>query len=285
MSWYLWLSISVILISFATLLQRVVSRDSKLSPSSLSILTLWLISIGMWAITAVRGFQFSLSELPILGVLLSTVLYSAGNILKFAALREVTAAHFTVVYASRAIWTAIIAILFVDGSFSLLQLLGVLVLAVAIITVTHDGEKFAFDAGFTYTILAGFAVGTAFGNDANILQDGLDIITYSTLLTTAVALTMSLARPRAILPAYKSLADRRFFRQMIGLSGFYVFAPVTFMYAIQVESNSAVVVALNQTQTILIVIGAAVFLRERERIGQKMLGAALSFVGVLLVIS
>jgi uncharacterized membrane protein len=64
---------------------------------------------------------------------------------------------------------------------------------------------------------------------------------------------------------------------------FYTVAVLTVYGAYQIGRNAAQISSLTQTSTILIVILAAVFLNEKDRLPRKFIAAVLSIIGVVLL--
>lgn len=60
---------------------------------------------------------------------------------------------------------------------------------------------------------------------------------------------------------------------------------VTIFMAFQKGKELSVLASLNQIITILLVLGAALLLKERRYFTRRMVAAVISFIGVLLIIN
>ncbi len=70
----------------------------------------------------------------------------------------------------------------------------------------------------------------------------------------------------------------------LGILGvFYAVSAITIFLAYQVGRNAAQIAPLNQTATIVTVILAIIFLNERSDLARKIIGAIVSFIGVVLI--
>ena len=79
------------------------------------------------------------------------------------------------------------------------------------------------------------------------------------------------------------MLSRNFLKKLGMLSILYAASAITIFSAYQVGRNAAQIAPLNQTSTILTVILAIIFLKERSQLVRKLLGGLLSFIGIVLV--
>lgn len=63
----------------------------------------------------------------------------------------------------------------------------------------------------------------------------------------------------------------------------YAVGALSVYTAYQIGRNAAQISSINNTQTILIVILAAIFLKERDRLPSKIVAACLSVAGIILL--
>jgi uncharacterized membrane protein len=71
--------------------------------------------------------------------------------------------------------------------------------------------------------------------------------------------------------------------KLILLGCLYAISAATIFLAYQYGRNAAQIAPINETSTILIVILAAIFLKERSQLLRKLFAAAISVLGVLLI--
>lgn len=121
MNWQIILAISVVTYSISVLLQRILLKNNKSDPIAYSIVFQLLTGIMIGAYAAFNGFNIPDLVPLIPNLILMTILYGAGNVFIFSALKIIDASEFTILFASRAMITIIGAIIFLKESFSTQQ--------------------------------------------------------------------------------------------------------------------------------------------------------------------
>jgi len=220
--------------------------------------------------------------IPLVNILLMTLLWTFANIFSFTALKHIDVSRFTVVFSSRLFFTVVASSLFLSEFLTAQQWLGAVLIFASIYVVTQkSGEKFALTKYDTFSILAAMAFGFANTNDRFMLKT-FNLYPYVSIAFIFPAVFTALVKPKH-LKSLRVFADKTIFKNMVFLCLFYTVSSLTFFRALQIAPNSSQVVAVNLTSVILTVLLAIVFLKERENLRRKILGAVLSFIGLLLV--
>ena len=284
MSWQILVAIATITYSISVVLQRVLMKDDKSDPIAYSIVFQLLVGIitGIYAI--LHGFSLPNLTPVIPNLILVGLLYGLGNMLVFKALKTIDASEFTIVFASRTIWVVIGAILFLKESFSLQQTMGTLLIIGSIILVSWKRNKIMLGSGIWTALLAAIFMGAGFTNDAFIVSafDSFDVPSYVTIAFIIPALFVWALYPKATKSMKHLLTKDNIFKLVI-LAAIYAISCITIFLAYQVGKNASQIAPLNQTSTILTVLLSMIFLGERSEYLKKILGAIISFIGVLLV--
>jgi len=281
MNWQILLTISVITYSISVLLQRILLKNDKSDPVAYSIVFQLLtgILIGIYAVF--KGFNTP-NLIPLIpNLILMTILYGAGNVFIFSALKIIDASEFTIVFASRALWTIIGAIVFLKESFFSQQALGTLLIILSVILVSWKKQKFTFSKGFVFSILGAASFGLAFTNDAFIVNN-FNVPSYLTIAFIIPSLAVWAIYPKSTMKM-KPLFEKQTLSKLGLLGVFYAISAITIFLAYQVGKNASQIAPLNQTATIVTVVLSVIFLRERSDLLRKLLGAIISFVGVVLI--
>lgn len=282
MNWQILLSISIVTYAISILLQRVLLKNNKSDPIAYSIVFQLLtgILIGIYAVY--KGFSIP-NIIPLIpNLILMTILYGAGNVFIFKAIKLIDTSQFTVIFASRTLWTIIGAVIFLKEGFSSQQVLGTLLIIVSVILVSWKKKKFIFSKGVVFSILAGLFFGFGFTNDAFILNN-FDVPSYLVIAFIIPSLSVWAVYPKSAVKMGPLLESKTLLK--IGLLGFfYAISAITVYLAFQIGKNTAQISSLGQTATIVIVILSIVFFREREDLWQKLLAVIISFIGVILII-
>lgn len=282
MSWQIIIIISIFLNSLGVVLQRLIVKDDKKDPIAFSI----LFQLVVGGLIGLYGFLFEDMSLPDLGpyalnLFIMTVLWALANIFNFLALRNTEASVFTILFSTRAFFTAI-ASSFVLGEFlNEKQWLGALVVFSGIVIVSYKKNAGKFDPRLLLSLATAVAFGLANTND-RILLKSLNLYPYVSMAFLLPALGVILYSP-------KSVANIKYFmvkdsiKNVIFVCIVYAFAAITFFKALQIAPNSSQVAAIGITGVIVTVLLSIIFLKERDRIPQKLIGSVLSFLGVFLL--
>lgn len=273
MTWQVLVFISVVTYSISVLLQRVLLKDEQTDPVAFSITFQLFTGVIIGLYTLLNGFKIPDLSPIILNMILMTVLYGAGNVFLFKALKLTEASEFTIIFASRVFWTVAGAVLILGESFSSRQFLGTLLMLTGIGLVSLRNSQLKLGKGSLFSLLAGASFGLAVVNDSFIIRN-FDVPSYLTIAFILPAMAIWLLNPRPLGKISPKLG-------LLGI--FYAVSAVTFFLAYQVGRNASQIAPLSQTSTILVVILAVIFLRERALLGRKILGAILSFLGVILL--
>lgn len=281
MNWQILLATSVVTYSISVLLQRVLLKNDKSDPVAYSIVFQLLtgILIGIYAVF--NGFTTPNLVPLIPNLILMTILYGAGNVFIFSALKMIDASEFTIVFASRALWTIIGAMIFLKESFSAQQALGTILIISSVVLVSWKKQKFSFSKGFIFSVLAALSFGLAFTNDAFIVNN-FDVPSYLTIAFILPSLVVWAIYPKST-AKMKPLFERKTLLKLGLLGLFYAVSAITIFLAYQIGKNASQIAPLNQTATIITVVLSVIFLKERTDLLRKLLGAIISFAGVILV--
>jgi len=282
MSWQILILISIVLFSVGTLLQRILMKGKESDPIAYSIV--FQLLTGM--IIASYGFLFANMDfpevVPLANILLMTLLWTSANIFSFTAIKYIDVSRYTIVFSSRLFFTVIASSLFLGEFLTAQQWLGAILIFLSIYIITQKfGEKFTLTKYDMFSILAAMSFGFANTNDRFLLKT-FDLYPYVTIAFIFPAIFTALAKPKN-LRHLRVFADKAILKRMLFLCLFYSVSSLAFFRALQVAPNSSQVVAVNLTTVILTILLAVIFLKERENVGRKLLGAAISFIGLLLV--
>jgi len=281
MGWQLLVGISVLTYSISVLLQKILLKNEKNDPIAFSIVFQLITGIFVLLYSLYNGFSTP-DLVPLsLNIILMVVLYGSGNVFIFKSLKLVEAPEFTILFGSRTIWTIIAAILTLNEVFTLQQGFGTVLILTSIVLVSWKSNTFKFGKGALYSTLAAVCFGLAFANDAFIVRN-FDVPSYLAIAFILPALLVWAVNPQAT----KKMAiflNKKMLIKLGLLAILYATSAITIFLAYQVGRNATQIAPLNQTATILTVILAMIFLKERKYLPQKLIGVILSFLGILLL--
>ena len=283
MGWQLLILISVILYSISVLFQRVILKENESQPIAYSMFFQLLVGI----VIGIIGFVFADMSLPsnlaslFWNLVLMTFLYAFSNVFIFKSLKQTEASKFTIVFATRAFFTVLASSLLLKEFLTGTQFLGALLIFSGVVLVNLKSTKLSLDKGSLLALFAAIAFGIANTNDRYLLRS-FNIYPYATLGFVAPFFLMSIIYPRE-LKHIKLFLSKKVLKKVLLLSVVYTVSAIAFFAALQVSSNSSQVASVNLTSVIITVILSVIMLKERSNLSQKIAGAVLSFVGLLLI--
>ena len=125
MAWYVYLSLSILLYSFNSLLNRTLMKEESSSPYAQATIFPALVSVYSFIILMFRGgfkSHITLETLPLF--LLLTVVTALGMIFTFKGIKLVEASKHTILITSSRIWVIIGAIVFLKETITINMLIG-----------------------------------------------------------------------------------------------------------------------------------------------------------------
>src|SRR5680860_82301 len=282
MTWQFLISLSIILFSISVLLQRFILRESNSKPIAFSIFFQFLTGI----LITIAGFLFSNMTLPnivplIPNLLLMIVLYTFANIFIFKSLKEIEASKYTIIFATRVLFTILASTLILSEGLTIKQLGGALFILLGVIFVSLESTKFTFKKGELFALLGAIGFGFANTNDRFLLSS-FNIYPYMSVIFISPAIFMGLIYPKE-LKYIKLFLHKSIFKKTLLLCIIYALSAATFFGALKIADNSSQVISVNLTSVIVTVLLSIIFLKERTHIVKKLAGAVITFIGLLLI--
>lgn len=281
MSWQLFLIISIFAGAGETLLQRVLVKEQKSDPIAYSILFQLLGGIFISFFDIIRGVTIPNLMPVFLNVLLTVILFGIANIFIFKSLKEIEASKFAIFFATRALWTIIAAIIFLQEMFSAKQIVGTLFIFASVVFVSWKSQRFTLGKGDIFGLLAAATFGLGLTNVSYIVRT-VDVFSFLPVIFILPALVVWLFFPSST-KHMKSLLEKKMLFSMCALSFLAAVSAVTYFLAYQVGRNAAQIASINQIITIITVVLAVVILNEKSQTARKIIAAIISVIGVLLV--
>jgi drug/metabolite transporter (DMT)-like permease len=280
LNWQLLVFISVVTNSVSVLLQKIILKDDKTDSVAFSIVFQIFTGLLILIYSLVRGFSVP-DLIPLLpNLVLMTILYGAGNIFIFKALKTSEASQFTIIFATRTIWSIVAAIIFLGEGFTIKQLIGTGLILSSIVLVAWK-DKLRLGKGSLLSLGAAAFFGLAFANDALIVRN-FDVPSYMAIAFIVPALAVWAIFPQST-EKMKPMFNKEFLKKLGILGVFYAISALTIFFAYQIGRNAVQIAPLNQTSMILTVILAIIFLKEKSQLTRKLVGVILSFIGILLL--
>ncbi len=124
-----------------------------------------------------------------------------------------------------------------------------------------------------------FGLGTV--NDTYLLRFS-DAVSYTSIAFLLPGILLLLFYPRSV-KKFNSFLKPKIAQNMILLSLFWVISAIAFYLAIEKGALASQISPISQSRIILTVLLAAIFLKERDNLPIKFIGAILTMIGVLMI--
>jgi len=217
----------------------------------------------------------------IIGLILMTVLYSFGNVFIFQSLKRMEASRFTIIFSSRAFFTVLASSLLLGEFLTPKQMMGTLLIILGVILVNIKSARLTFSKKEIVALLAAASFGFGISNDSFMLKT-FNLYPYVFLAFVIPALFIMILNPYTI-KNMKVFLKKDVFIKMILLCVLYSIQAILYFSALQISKNSSRIASIGLIGVIVTVLMAIVFLKEKENLAQKLLGAGFSFIGLLLI--
>jgi len=283
MSWQILIGVSVFLYSISVLLQRILLKNEKSEPISFSIFFQFGVAlITAVLVLAVKG-KLALPNLSNISwsVLVMTLLYAFANISIFKSLKEIEASRFTVIFSSKTLFAVLGASLVFNENLNVTQWIGALIIILGVVVVSIKNVKLKLGRGDLLAFVAAIFFGLANTND-RFLVKFFDPYSYVVIGFLLPGFLIAILNPGKI-SKLRIYLNKSMIYKMILLCTIYGLSAVAFFAALQIAPNSSQVFAINAFTGVLTVVFAIIFLKEKDYLSRKILGAILSLIGLLLV--
>jgi drug/metabolite transporter (DMT)-like permease len=283
MSWQILILINVLLYSVSVILQRTIIKNKESDPWAYSIMFQFIVGVMIWIYTYFTMGTNIHMDIPFYhpNLVLMTLLWGGANIFIYNALKVSEASTFTIIFATRSLFTLMASTIFLREFVSPTQLFGILSIVVGVIVVSYKKKGLSFGKKELFSFGAAVFVGLANTNDRAVLKL-LDVQTYSVISYLFPAFFLLVLRPKTI-SKLKTMMDKTTIKNTLLLAIFWVGFSLTFNQALKIAPSASQVSAISLTSVILIVLLSVVFLKEKDNLAKKIIGAIVSFIGLLLV--
>lgn len=283
MSWQILISLSVILYSFSVLLQKVLLKDDKSDPISFSIFFQIGVSVVIAILVLMIKGGIAIPDLSYIwvSVLLMGILYGLANVSVFKSLKLTDASQFGVLFQSKNLFAIVGTSLIFNEMLTAKQWIGALLIIVGVVIVSLNKTKFKLDKGSVLALLAGLLFGAANIND-RFLVSYFDPYSYVVVGFLFPAILIAVIYPKK-LSGIKMFINKKYLLKMILLCLTYGLSATAFFAALSTTDNASQLFSINSFSVITVVLFSIIFLKEKDFMPRKILGAILSLIGLLLV--
>lgn len=286
MNWLYILAIAVSIRAFYSVSTKLATNNLKIHHTTLSTLLVFESAIGALILSPLfGGLDFSGVGEHWFKVLVMVVSLGVGNIIFFKGQHMIDAGTTQIALASKLIWTALLAIPLVGASYDFKQVIGMLLLALAIVLAAGKISKGIASTGAL--IIALSAVSFSFNSlTAADVANELSAPAYLIISFVGAGLVSLIVGVKYLREDYRLL--RSYKSKSIIFSGFASMMSLVYFIAIyylfrQAGEDRGLAAVLINAQVVTTVILASILLKEKEHIVQKAIAAAMVLISALLV--
>ena len=285
MSWLVLTLLAITSRSIYSIATKLLSKNVEVSPITQSVLlTTFAGVLSLLISPIIGGISFSGFSDYWLAASIMVVSQAFGNILFFKGMKSLDAGTAQIGFSSIIIWGAILSVVFLGSSFSLAQVLGILLLMFAIVMVQYKKGSRKLDNGIL--LIVGSAVLFAIFQVASAdLSKTISSGAYLLLAYLGSSILLGILYHKKLVSDWHKLKHQLKHTSWNTLfaSGTSLLYFVFSFYAYREAPDSGVVVVLLTAQVILSVILGIIFLKERDNMPKKLAAGIVAVIAGILV--
>jgi drug/metabolite transporter (DMT)-like permease len=292
--WLILALLTVLLTASSVNLQRYLM--SRVNTNKYLVIFFFQIFVGTFFLLSwfLRGGDFS--EFAVLkdyipNLLLVVLFYTGVNLCTFSSLKHIDSSKYSIISSTSNIFVIIFSSFFLGKSILPYQLLGVLFVFAGIVILNYRlfkanslREIMKIGIGEILALLGAISLGAGITNDSYLISH-IDLYLYLGVAFILPALVIPLISPKSFtdMEAVRSFFKFKNLKWAAAFAISYTLQSYTFYRAIETAQNPALVASITLSSVLFIGIGAYIFLKEREDIKIKMVSAALTIIGLIII--
>jgi len=283
MSWQLFLIISIFCLSLNGLFHRSLLKDDKSDAKAQTLVFLSLGGLLTILIALVRGkLQIVLPHNLLLNFLILAILGAVAYFYKYRGYQLIGAAEVIIFSTTSKLWNVIGGFLFLNEAVALRQVFGSLIIIAGISIAIFSDRKFQINKGVLFVLLSAMLFGMVDINGYYILRD-VEATTYQIYFYFLPILALLLIQPKTITKIVYYLNPVRGIKVTL-LSIFDTLGMLALFYSYQAGGKASVIGPLSASKVIITTILGFIILRERDHLMNKLVGAIVTVIGVVLLL-
>ncbi|PWU24181.1 hypothetical protein C5B42_00365 [Candidatus Cerribacteria bacterium 'Amazon FNV 2010 28 9'] len=290
MSWLIFSIISILFtVTYGLISKSILSKNENFDPipyafvlftsvSIYSFILYFLHPIQVFNIQALANPQFLQYFIPV------CLLYAAAPSLYYRVLKHLPISEVTILYALTGIYALFFGLAIHSELFSLFRIFGALFIFVSVLLVSLHGKKARFNRYFWMMVVATLLYAIAAMIDNKIVESHfIDTTLYQALNFGIPAFILLLLNPRNAKDVSKIIKNKTTLIHTY-VNGLFFFFSFFFIFkAYEAGGYASQVNLVLSTETIVTVIFAAFFLKERKYLNVKIIAALFATLGVYLL--
>lgn len=282
MSWQILLVISIVFLSFNGLFHKSLLKSDN-DPRAQVIVFWGLGGVISIFIALLRGkLQLEFPPSLFINFLILASFATAAGVLKYRGFQLISASEVVIFATTSKFWNVIGASVFLHEEITVRKIIGTIIILIGIAVTMYVDKKLKMNKGIFFVLLAALLMGLSDISGYYILRT-LDASSYQIYFYLLPVFTLLLVQPSTIKKiSYYFKLDRAI--KVTTLAIFDTLGMLALFFAYKAGGKASVIGPLSATKVIVTVILAIIFLKERTNIIRVLAGAAITVIGVILLL-
>lgn len=281
-SWQLFLFASIFFTSINGLFHRVLMKKDNSDPVAQTVVFATLAGIFSFIISLYRGFHLPTHIQLLPNFIIMVILLTLAPLCTFKAYQSAEASEVGILLSSQRLWTVLAAFVFLGETPTIYKILGTCLILFGVTITSWKKHKIKFTTGELFALAAALFYGLSFVNAFYILRS-YDAPSFEVLSNFLPVLVIIIFFPQV----FKKMKFYSKPKNLINVSLTALFdalAAISLYIAYQYGRNASQISPLSATSLVITVILAAIFLKERNNLSKKILGAVIVVTGAMLLL-
>ena len=258
-------------------------KDDATSPSAQTVVFLGLGGILAIGIALFQGkLNLFVPSVLIWNMILLVLMLTPGFLLAYRSYKLIGAGEVVLFLSTGRIWNVVGAFFFLHEAVTLQMFFAAFIIVLGIAITRYEKKKFTVNKGVIFVLLAAFLYGMSDIDGYYILRtmNATNFLIYSDLLPVAAILILLPKTFKKI--GYYFTRERA--TKLLLLCFCDTFGTLALYLSYQAGGKASIIGPLSATRVLLTTILAMIILKERNNITNKLIGAAVTVVGVILLL-
>lgn len=283
MTWLLFTGLAIFSRAFFGIISKVFSTNVRGSVATQSFLLTIASAIIALVISPFLGADaYSILEVNLVSAIIVIISLGLGNIFYFLAMKTLTSGTAQIAFSSILIFNTIISLIFFNLQLSSLNMIGIVILLIAILTVITGRIEYNLK-GVGWMILSAFFFSVFQLSSADLSQQ-VGVASYLLISYLGSSLLILVAQWTHIV---SDLRAQNSLKELLKLPSLIAFASVGYFafayFAYRAAPEPARVAIMLPAQVVVTVFLGYIFLHEKKHVFRKLAAAVLVVIAVLLI--
>lgn len=229
-----------------------------------------------------HSLQFSFPNSLLFNFLILAIIGSMAYFLKYSGFQVLDTSEVVIFATTSKLWNVFGGFLFLKEPISINKILGSIVIMIGIAFAIYTNGKFKINKGTLLVLISAFLFGVTDINGFFILQN-ISATSYQIYFYFLPVIATLAIQPKTLSKISYYFSFKRGIKVFL-LSIFDVLGMLALFYSYQVGGRASVIGPLSATKVILTTILAMLFLKERKHLMNKLFGAMVTVLGIILLL-